>query len=193
MAEVLPTFLLWHLRGMAALGLLAAAIVGAFVAAATWERVFGGVMTGVASIVGGTIGAMAFAGALQLSIHMSAVWVFSGAACGGVGWMVFLLTSVLERVKGLGTSETKRLEQPRATWNDARAYLVASLVSLNAGPFLGGAFYLFYSAALYVHPMDRFDYLAYHMLVGTIGGMLVGVPYLCVWLTRIAQIKGRRR
>jgi len=178
---------LLRLQGVSALALLALAILGAFVAAATWQRLFNGVMIGVVCIAGGTVGAIVAAKLLQLNIRMSPVAVFSGAVCGAATWIISATTSISDRLRVFGTCEAKQLQDGDAKPKDTRAYLLVSLASLIGGPVLGGVFYVLYSAAFDVHPMDRFQYLSYHTIAGTVGGLLVGLPYLLVWLTRIAE------
>ena len=176
-------------HGMSALPLLALAVAGAVVAMLMWRRFFSGVMVGVACIVGGTVGAIVGANLLQLNVRMSPLAVFSGAVCGAATWIISATISVLNRPRLSNTREASQLHDGDAKRKDTRAYLLVSLASLVGGPILGVGLYMAYSAAVGVHPMDRLPYLSYHAIVGTVGGVLVGLPYLLVWLMRIREGK----
>jgi len=188
---VAVTFL--RLQGVSALPLLMLAVLGAFLAGATWQRNLNGVMTGVVYIAGGTVGAIVAANLLQLNIRMSPLAVFSGAVCGAAAWTISDIVSVWDRLRGVGRRGAIRLENREAKCKDTRAYLFVSLASLIGGPVLGGLFYVLYCAVFDVDPMDRFQYLSYHAAVGTVGGLLVGLPYLLMWLTRIGDANRERQ
>lgn len=180
-------FLQW--QGMSGLALFALAVVGALLSIAMWQRLWDGVLTGVASIAGGTLGAVVAVELLQLNIRMVPFAVFSGAVCGGAIWVIAATAPVSEKWAVFGSRGRSRLRSEASKPKHREAYLVVGLGAMIGGPVLGGVFYGLYCAAFDVDPMDRFLYLSYHTIVGTVAGLLVGLPYLLVWLTRIADAK----
>jgi uncharacterized membrane protein YeaQ/YmgE (transglycosylase-associated protein family) len=188
---------LWR-NGAQAYWLPLCAAIGAVIAMLASQAVFSGVLRGVATILGGTVGAMLSTSRIFPFLHSnvsdSPFVVFIGAVLGAAIWVIgvsvhqFRRREILEEGKNEFSARTDRRQK-------ASEYLLVSIASFLVGPIVGMAIALAFHVAVPVDPSDKFPVFGYSVsgisgaclcsaVVGAIGGSVFGIPFLLAWLLK---------
>ena len=112
------------------------------------------VMVGVASIVGGAIGAIVGARVFGFNVRMEAPVVFTGAVLGGAIWVIGIAVSPFNKERLLRMSEEPP-EHATARKERASEYLFFSLGSIAIGLIAGLIFFVIYYVGVGIEPSDQ--------------------------------------
>lgn len=191
---------LWQ-YGAQGMWLLPCAALGAAVAMVLSQALLSRVMMGVASITGGIVGSMASGSAVSPCVHSNIpapYGVFVGAVLGAAMWIICLTVPVFNKRLRQAQKQEEDRQQGPARPEKPSDYVLVSLSSFVIGPILGLIFFLIYSVGVGIEPVDEWPVFGYlvrgatgallcHIVVGTIGGLVFGVPYLMAWWIEAEQ------